>query len=167
MENRTIAQILKKRVKCFINVVSNDDLQNKIRRSGCYILNTAPSHKVFGHFIVLIYDCVRDILTVWDSLGKNYPFLNVVSTNIVYESKSPVQSKYSTLCALYVIYCLLCVSVNKSFKYINSRFDKHDMDVNDRNVYIWFVKNNVIPKKILPNFTNSNLLDREIYEMCL
>lgn len=136
-------------------------------KNGCYILNTANIKDVFGHFIVLIYDQNKDMLIVWDSLGETYDFLNVLSNNIVYKSERPIQSKYSILCSLYVIYCLLCISGNKSFQYINSRFSINDLDANDKNIYIWFLKNDVISKKMLPNFINSGLLDREISEMCI
>lgn len=136
-------------------------------KNGCYILNTAKVNEMFGHFIVLIYDQNRDVLIVWDSLGEEYDFLNILSKNIVYKSQIAIQSKYSILCSLYVIYCLLCVSANKSFQYINSRFSASDLDSNDKNIYIWFLKNDIMSKKILPNFINSGLLDREISEMCI
>jgi hypothetical protein len=159
--------LLKKYVRCFINVISKQGLDTKLIGNGCYILNTASEHEEFGHFIVLILNVIRGTLTVWDSLGQKYDFLDNLPYNVIYESQYPVQSRYSTLCGLYVIYCLVCISRNKSFRYINDRFSRSNTDMNDRNLYIWFIHNDIIPRSMLPTFTNSRLLDIEIQKICL
>lgn len=119
---------------------------NCLREEGI-ILNTACSHEVGEHWILIFYDIQSHTLYYIDPLANPalelgeefYSWLINSKAKHVYELSTPIQSKYSIYCGLIVLFIFYYLARNIPINRVLKKFSSK-LSYNDRIVSKFFKK---------------------------
>ena len=140
MENNTLALILKQLLKNNFGKVFAKGESVTFKENTFYVYNNQTYPKN-GHFIGLFYK--RKVLYIFDSLSLNkIPLYLLKKVNhVIPIVKKRLQSKYTQICGLYVIYFCCKLYEGYTFKQIMKPFSNF-VDRNDTLIFNWYRSNN-------------------------
>ena len=121
MDNILLGKILRKLIGPFFGKVFSKNEPIKFSNNKFYVYNTVQKPKP-GHFIG-IYICNPNIF-VFDSLGnEHFPMeLSKKGEKIIYLNKKQLQSNFSSICSIHVLYFIWNIYKRVSLKKIFSVF---------------------------------------------
>jgi len=142
MENNTLQTILHSLIgNEFAFVFSNGTENIKMKKGKYFVYNTAKPPKM-GHFIAIYFN-KQGMMEIFDSFGYKYmnipKYIAKQATKIKIVSRKQLQSKYSHICALYVIYYIYYRSNGLTISEILKNFTKN-VDSNDTLIFYWYKK---------------------------
>ena len=166
MENNQLHEILKKLIGSrFVRVFSKGEKSNfKICHYYVYNTSTPPQD---GHFLAIYISAQR--VYVFDSLAVNkYEYFEQhfpCHTKFTYVNNKKIQSEFSVICALYVIYVIYNHSEGKTFEKILKIFGLN-RDLNDSVLYSWYIHNSFFNKFKFLTFTDSKTIKTLVKDLC-